>query len=296
MCGLLGTAFPAVAATISNADFTLYQQDVIAPNSGVSNPSFAGTFIGNMRAAASASGWGSAGDSSAPGSFTAVGAGPVPMEAMVVSDGTGVIGGSPLNDFFNSWYGSADVAGTPYANESGSRLHAALLLVTTDGPITVSSIRYESHVSLAGGGATINTNTLTSWDNHRVGVASFGADGVLGGGDDVYSTSGAMSANPVLAVIYSGVGTAFQASQQLDGSGWDAAMTSQEKLDSYRSQWEAAFAQGWERRVDYTINYTKNAVAGSLTTAGDTTTVVPEPAAAVLAVLAGLGLLGRRRC
>lgn len=302
----------ASAVMISNADFTAWQTVSIAPNMGLGANASVLAYVDNVIAASSATGFAaSAGTPNTPSYFqiSPVGYTPsnyIPLEQVVVSDATGSIGNpNPGPRFFNSWLGQADpgtVFGSAFANETGSRVHLPMLLVTTGGPITVNSIQRDSWSVEQNGGATpFSSSTLTTWSYGRVGVTSYGSDGVLGGGDDTYVTSGSMNASPVLAVIWTGTGWGMQMSQQYDNTPWDAGLPDDQIFNNYAAQWAQASWSGgppaplvWDARADYTINYVDSqSQASSATLNGEFIYVsIPEPATLGLF---GMALLALRR-
>lgn len=288
---------PVEATTISNADFILWQEYSTGPNAvAPATPGWT-DYVANVHASASASGIaGGVGDPATPGYF---GFAPtiVPLEQVVR---TGPDLGNVNNRTFNFWNGQTDPGtafGAAFANEYGGFLYAPFLLVTTGGPITITSIDREGYsVAENGGGTPVIPGTWTTWSSARVGVTSYGGDGVLGGGDDTYLTSGAIDASPVLAVIATGPGVAMFIERQFDGSPWPVETLDSEIFPTYVQQWNDNFGASYDYWIEYTVNYT---TGSPLSLVGDTVYIVPEPTSLAMAAsaagLACVWLRHRRR-
>jgi hypothetical protein len=289
----LSVCFPAHSALISNDYFTLWQYYSVAPNTGLGDTPSWLTYVDNIRAAASSTGLGSAGDPNTPGYFTTTPS-EITIDQAVVTDATGP--GLTLATGarrFNSWRGQAnpgEVFGAAFANEYGSRIHTPLLLVTDDTPITITSIEWGAFSTAYGG--YFNTGNWTTWGTSRVGVSSYGANGVLGGGDDVYLTSGEMNTSAILAVIATGTGYAHQMSQQFNVTPWDPSLPDEEIFTEYLAQWGNI---AWDFRMDYAVNFTASSNPYFQTLTGDTLVVVPEPGTFGLISMASILMLSRRR-
>jgi len=104
----LSVCFPAHSALISNDYFTLWQYYSVAPNTGLGDTPSWLTYVDNIRAAASSTGLGSAGDPNTPGYFTTTPS-EITIDQAVVTDATGP--GLTLATGarrFNSWRGQAN--------------------------------------------------------------------------------------------------------------------------------------------------------------------------------------------
>jgi hypothetical protein len=165
------SSIPAHSALISNDYFTLWQYYSVAPNTGLGDTPSWLTYVDNIRAAASSTGLGSAGDPNTPGYFTTTPLN-ITIDQAVVTDATGP--GLTLATGarrFNSWRGQAnpgEVFGPAFANEYGSRIQTPMLLVTDDTPITVTSIDWGAFSTAYDG--YFNTGTWNTWGTSRVGV------------------------------------------------------------------------------------------------------------------------------
>lgn len=285
------TALPLSAAVISNADIEFTQVYSIAPDRPLS-PSW-DSYVANMRDGLSSTGFNDAGDPATPAHFSTV-SGNAYLQQVVVTDATGPGLVHPVSRRFNSWLGQADpgtVYGAAFAGEYGSRIHAPLLVVATDGPIRIDSMSYEAFSTAQnGGGAPLFDGSWSTFSDRSVGVTDFGTDGMLGGGDDVYVTSGNMADADILAFASAGLGIAFQMSQQLDGTRWPDTLADADIFEAYKSQWGTLL---WDYRVDYTVNYTKSASSSSLRLNGDPVLIsaIPEPPTAAIAAVCALLLM-----
>jgi MYXO-CTERM domain-containing protein len=299
----VGLAGSAAAAILENDHFTLQQTYSVAPNFQFGNPAW-DVYVENMRASAAAGFTGSAGDPNLP-SYFAIAPEDIPLSHAVVTDATGpglyVATGARK---FNSWRGQADpgtVFGPEFADQYGSHVFAPYVIVAkNDIPITLTSVVRDAYSTAQNGGATpYVTFTYSDFTNTRIGVTSFGLDGVLGGGDDTYIDDGsAIGSTPILAFIATGSGVAFQMSQQYDGTAWlgPVVMDDSEIFAAYSEQWPGGFA--WDLRVEYTVNFSVANIPDSVTLVGGTVQAVPEPTSLGLAGvlgLAGLTLFRRRR-
>lgn len=186
---------------------------------------------------------------------------------------------------FNSWAGEANPTGA-FANEFGQRMHFG---------VVVESVGTGVSVSLAGmsGSITSSDNTLdfsasfsgSDYTASRVGVSNFGADGVLGGGDDTFVTSGSGS-NPMLAILYVGLGNALEAFET------DPGQSNQQQLDNVENY--VISEGGIAVTGSYTMNYSGGTAGGSIM-GSQTINVIPEPSVALLSVIGFIGLLLHRR-
>lgn len=280
------------AASVVTADFTMWQEYSVGPNAQSGGTPGWLSYVQNMRDAVTPSGFASAGDPSTPGYYSTTND-LVPLSQMV-STGPGTSTATARR--FNSWHGKANpgaVFGPAFANEYGNYLYTPLLIVTSGVPITISSIDRAVYSAALGAGSPWQTGTWTTFGNSRVGVTSFGLDGVLGGGDDVYVTNGNMVDTDIVAMFATGIGNAMQLTRQFDGTPWPVSIPDEDIYPTYFNQW-GSFVLDY--RVDYTVNYSKGGgpvVVEGLT--GSDIEVVPEPSTIGLGALACLGFLARRR-
>lgn len=183
---------------------------------------------------------------------------------------------------FNSWRGVAGPA-APFNNEFGNRMHFGLHIVggganpqfrLADLAFNMSS--GDSFNSLAFVGNFVGLD----YSLNRFGI-DYGADRVLGGGDDVtYTTGNGLSL--VDEIVYVGVGNAFDAS-------FEVGMTNQDKLDSV-----IAYINN-EGPFDISCTYTLNNPNGGFLADGSGSVIVPAPGAAALLGLGGIVASRRRR-
>lgn len=129
--------------------------------------------------------------------------------------GTSYEAGDVMVTSFNSWRGVSS-PGAPFASEYGNRLHFGLAAVG-DGSVTFtladvsfSITSTDSALDYAGNLAGLTLNGTT-----RVGLY-FGADRALGGGDDVWYTSGESDSTVLDALFYVGVGNGYWPSDAAD--------------------------------------------------------------------------------
>ncbi len=176
---------------------------------------------------------------------------------------------------FPSWNGSADPVGTygaAFANEYGNRIHWGLRIIGTGGEtVTLAGLNF-SLGSTDGVLAYSDSFTAAdSYNSYRVGVL-YGADGVLGGIDDTFITSGSAS-QVVNAILYVGAGNAYEALTT------DPGATNQDRIDIV-----AVNIGNANGIAGFTGSYTLGAstVGASLNVAS-----VPEPGT----VFAGVGAL-----
>jgi hypothetical protein len=283
----------AHAASVVTADFTLWQEYSVAPSFEADTVAGWQAYVNNIRQAATSSGFVSAGDPSTPGYF-ALSSVEIPLSQWVSS---GPFPFDAEDRIFNSWHGQANPGaafGAAFANEYGTFLHTPLLLVTTTGPITVTSInRTEYSEALSPGVPWFGPVAWTTWSAARIGVTSYGGNGVLGGGDDSYTTIGTnMNTVPVLAVIATGAGISSSISVQSDFTPWPISMPDEQIYSNYFNQ---VGNQIVDFRVDYTVNYTKGGGPLSTSLTGSNIDVVPEPSTLGFAAAACLSVLMRRR-
>jgi hypothetical protein len=183
---------------------------------------------------------------------------------------------------FSSWRGVAGPA-APFTGEYGNRLHFGLRVVGGgDNPqfrlndLAFNMSSGDSFNSLAFVGDFVGLNYSAT----RYGI-DYGADRMLGGGDDtVYTTGNGLSL--VDEIVYVGVGNAFDAT-------FEAGATDQDKLNS-----AMAYIYG-EGPFDISCVYTINDPNGGFLASGGGSVIVPAPGAVALLGLAGLVAPRRRR-
>lgn len=192
---------------------------------------------------------------------------------------------------FKSWDGQSDprnAFGDDFANENGNRLHFSFLVQGNGQKISLSQLSFELRSSDA-------TNDLkvvrpTGWYSYNanyVGI-KFGADGLLGGADDEFVTSG-LNTQEVDMLIGRGTGNAWE---PVNTSG--DPVKEQEALDAKA----ASIASRTPIIVTGTYTYTSSLAGGASFTGTNSVTVIPEPStyAALLALSSlGIALWTRRR-
>ncbi len=281
----------AATTTVSNADIALMQMYSIAPNFDPASASW-NQFVNNLIAGSTSSGFNNSGAPNSPSYFRGLDdiliKGQLPLAWRSFTTGGG--------REFNSWLGQANpgqVFGPAFANETGSQLHSPFLVLASGGPIRITNITTHRFSAVQNGGMVpVDSFTNNRWSAARIGVTSFGPDGVLGGGDDSYVTSGNMADTLVLAYITTGPGIGLRISRQMDGGTWPASLADEDLFDAYSEQWGDLVH---DYRLDWEVNYTKDDNPSFLALQGDTVyTVIPEPSSALYLISCGL-VFSRRR-
>ena len=196
-------------------------------------------------------------------------------------NGQTIDAGNMIVTSFNSWLGQASPTGA-FANELGNRLKFGVSVKTTGGAkFNLADIDW-SNVTLDSGGGNIHSTSgtlqfdaSTTYDGLQFYGVDWGIDGIEGTPDDVIVNSGEAGSTLVNALVYFGLGRAFEPS----GTG-----TEQEQIDGL-----AAALAGSVTTGTYTI--AGETASSSIVIAG----IVPEPSSIALLGLGGLSLLFRRR-
>lgn len=113
---------------------------------------------------------------------------------------------------FPSWMGVADPSsafGAPFANEYGNRMHFAFLAVGNGMKLSASQISFVMASTDPSHGLNYSYPSGYTYTSQLQGI-DFGGNGVLGGGDDTYITSG-LATQLVDAIVYRGSGNSFAA-------------------------------------------------------------------------------------
>ena len=190
---------------------------------------------------------------------------------------------------FPSWLGQADpgtVFGSAFANELGNRMTFGLSAVGTDGTLfSISQLSFTSSSNDTGNqlGFGFGAGHYQYAPGEFVGVL-YGADGVLGGGDDTFVTTG-LNTQLVNAVFGRGSGNSFAATC---GDGPCSTIAEQQALIN-----EAAQFAGQPTQYTGTYSIGDFSGSGTFNIAGG----VPEPASWALMILGfgGIGAAVRRR-
>jgi hypothetical protein len=206
------------------------------------------------------------GDPASPTSYQAVTA-PLSLPTAIVSG-------------FPSWMGAADPS-APYANEYGNRVTFGLH-VTSAIPFSIAQLSFSASSDDA-------TNSLAldfaagsySYNAAYVGI-DYGSDGVKGGADDHYITSGP-NTQLVNEIIGRGSGNAWAVYPA------DPGVTDQEKIDNRAA---AIWAGATSNTLSFTGAYSINGVSAAATVRfADSPTQPPDPNATPLPTTATAGTL-----
>jgi hypothetical protein len=226
----------------------------------------------------------------------------------IVSPGDMIVTGTP------SWQGNASPSGA-LSNELGNRMHFALTVLGDGAGSTFSlqDIGFTMEGRTGSGfnygfvpftgytGANPDDETLFSsaftYRPWRVGV-QYGANGALGGGDDVLLTNGEAGSTPVNALYYFGVGDAYWADFSCTGPGGNPSLCDtipkrQGLIDAAVADMIGANQGAFFLKGSY---YLVDGNGNSLVTAS-AIAAIPEPSEIAM-MLGGVGLIGavaRRR-
>lgn len=264
-------AVSSFAAEISTTDYVINTGFVVSPES--SSPSWNGHLDNFNDANNSTSDYVSDGTAGNP---------LLDPSAFEVASGTVSPGqvspGQVTTSSFNSWNGQASPSGA-FSGEFGSRIHHFFILEGKNGnQYSLDQISYiwtsdDGVLNLSGDFSSVNYSTA------YVGI-DYGGDGVLGGGDDTYSTS-ATGSDPFDAISGIGPGNGYSAY----GSG-----TNQDQLNNVVSYVDGLPGSTNNVVAEYTFFGTQT-VSDSIAI-----TTVPEPSATSLLLgFMGLFLASRRR-
>lgn len=181
---------------------------------------------------------------------------------------------------FPSWMGVADPGshfGAQYANELGNRLHAGLSVIGSDGEqfsisqlsFTMTSSDVDNSLGFSFAAGSYN------YSDQYVGIL-YGPNGVLGGGDDTFITSG-LNDQLVDALFGRGSGNAWAVYNT------DPGTTQQDKIDNAVNGLQSTYGQ-----VAVTTEYRIGTVSGyGVVLVGEP---VPEPSTyAAITAVAGIG-------
>ncbi len=202
----------------------------------------------------------------------------------------GLASGAPINSNVNlatnfpAWQGSASPAttfGPAFANELGNRVHWGVSIISASSANTVTLAGLDFTLNSTDGQLFYTNDPFTGADVYSPNVMGvrYGANGVLGGGDDTFVTSGSAT-QAVNAIFYVGVGNAYEVLTS------DPGATNQDRIDIAASQIGGQFS------ASYTIpirDAAGNLLGTNATNAAVLNVVtVPEPGT----VLGGLLLTG----
>lgn len=201
---------------------------------------------------------------------------------------TSITPGQVIVSGFNSWNGQANPQ-APFNNEYGNRLHFALAIASSK-LFNLNGLSFDVNSNDAANTLGFSGDFVgLSYTSRRQGLY-YGADGVLGGGDDVWYTSGEAGTYLINAIYYVGVGVAEDATFQ-------PGATYQDKLDSITAYVTNNITQ---ITGSYTLVDTDGRFLATASTTVDVVgaqTTVPEPSSVfLLLTLAGtLGFRARER-
>jgi hypothetical protein len=269
-----GGALASLAGAASADSLAIVVAPSLAPNA-YGSPSFAEYQSNALHALEN--GLTSYGDPAAPTAYQRI-TGAVPVANAIVTG-------------FGSWMGNAGVSGA-YVNEYGNRVTFGVD-ISGSSKFSISQLSFSAVSSDPANSLGFSYAAGSySYSGAYVGI-DYGANGVKGGGDDIYITRG-----PGDQLVNEIVGRG-------SGNSWavypaDAGATNQEKIDNAADDiWTDALSQPFT----FTATYSIGGASGSATVVFDNTktpsdtTVTPLPAAASAGtfLLAMLGLTARRR-
>jgi hypothetical protein len=269
-----GLALASLAGVASADSFSIVVSPSLAPNA-FGSPSFS-TYQSNAVYAIN-NGLSSYGDPSSPTYYEQI-TGPVSVASAIVTG-------------FPSWRGNANVSGA-YASEYGNRVTFGVDIMSSTkfsiSQLSFSATSDDASNSLGFAFAAGAYNYSTGY----LGI-DYGADGVKGGSDDVYITSGA-NTQWVNEIVGRGSGNSWAIYST------DAGATNQDKIDNGAN---AVWAGATSGNISFTGTYSINGSSGSGTVLFDAPTApvaaaetpLPGTAAGGTFLLAALGLGSRRR-
>ncbi len=176
---------------------------------------------------------------------------------------------------FGAWNGKANPAGA-YANELGNRLTFGLDAVATPGTtFSISDLSFSATSSDVSDslGFDFGAGSYT-YTSSYIGI-NYGADGVRGGGDDTFITSGP-NTQLVNEIVGRGSGNAWAVLNT------DPGLINQDKINvGANAIWNA----NGGNPITFTGTYSIGATSGSGSVLFDSPTAVPLPATASLGLL-----------
>ncbi len=259
---LIPITVAGVVASLASAQ-TIAVSAAFAANASSLSPSFAPWAANALQALAT--GTNTAGSLGAPSYYENVAGQAFDSRTNVVTD-------------FQSFRG---VAPGPFADEYGTRMHFPVK-ITAAAVFTLADVTYDMNSNDAGNAFDFDGDLSgLAFGVRRRGVF-YGANGVLGGGDDVVydSSNPGSDATPINELEYVGIGNALEALSTSAGA------TNQSRINGVASAFGA-----------YTLS-TTYAIRGrgaSATTSVRFSPPVPEPATLAGLGLGALGLFRRRR-
>ena len=179
---------------------------------------------------------------------------------------------------FESWRGVADPNAASFSGEYGNRMHFALHILGNGNKFSISELSFDASSTDPGNALAFGYGAGEyNYGSGYVGI-DYGLNGIKGGGDDVYITSGP-NTQLVDELVARGSGNS------LDAYLTDPGVTLQDRIDN------SAAIFGIDSDFSFTGTYTLGLSSGSATV----NYTVPEPATIGLTGIAGLGLIARRR-
>jgi len=180
---------------------------------------------------------------------------------------------------YNSWRGNANPTGA-FSAELGNRMLFGLHIFGNGNLFSISQLSFNATSTGDSGGLDFGFGEGSyNYSNDYVGI-QYGADGVLGGGDDVLITSGA-NTQMVNEIIGRGSGNSYASYTT------DPGATNQDKLNGIAYD----PANAWTSFTGtYSLDFGGNAVTGA-----GTFQAVPEPTSMAALALGAAALLRKRR-
>jgi hypothetical protein len=186
---------------------------------------------------------------------------------------------------YSSWRGTAPAPGGAFAGEFGNLAFWSVSIVDSTGTFSLHDLTVTQSSTDASNYFGFSDNY--SADNYgfdRIGI-NFGADGVLGGGDDTIYSGGESGDLPINALFFVGIGFGFDGTLDILGNPWPGP-TNQDRLDQLKAQ--ASTILGTDIiSTCYAIGNVSSCTDVSLSASQGDPAPIPEPGSMIAL---GLGL------